>query len=365
MLPSQVMQKTIQDIKRISGYETSLWDAGAECLMASGAQAGALADMVRRFAEDSELENISERQDGETALFAIYGGSALEYVLALRGSGEGQKLAGRMGVSQIKGLMQAYGEQMDKNHFIQSLLLDKLLAVDIYNRARDLHISGEQRRVVFVVEPKDEKDELVIETMRGLYGMGARDFVTAVDDSHVILIKELEDTEDYPEILQTAKVIVDTLSMEAMTNVRVSYGTIVQSLPEVSRSYREAGMALEIGRVFYGERSVLAYNELGIGRLVHQLPKALCEMFLKEVLAGNATEMFEDEELVTVYTFFDNNLNISETARRLFIHRNTLVYRLEKIQRKTGLDVRNFEDAVTFKIAVMVEKHLKYLNAQG
>ena len=161
-----------------------------------------------------------------------------------------------------------------------------------------------------------------------------------------------------------AKVIVDTLSMEAMVNVRVAYGTIVQELKEVSRSYKEADMALEVGRVFYGERGVLAYNELGIGRLVHQLPRSLCEMFLKEVLAGNATEMFDDEELITVYAFFDNNLNISETARKLFIHRNTLVYRLEKIQRKTGLDVRVFEDALTFKIAVMVEKHLKYLNNQ-
>ena len=231
--------------------------------------------------------------------------------------------------------------------------------------------SDEEDRVVLAKKyegpDKDyvlENDNLVLETMRGLYGMGTRDFVTAVDEGHIILVKELENKEDYPEILQMAKVIVDTLSMEAMVNVRVSYGTIVQELKEVSRSYKEANMALEVGRVFYGERGVLAYNELGIGRLVHQLPRSLCEMFLKEVLAVNATEMFDDEELVTVYAFFDNNLNISETARKLFIHRNTLVYRLEKIQRKTGLDVRVFEDALTFKIAVMVEKHLKYLNNQ-
>ena len=180
----------------------------------------------------------------------------------------------------------------------------------------------------------------------------------------MILVKELGNGEDYPEVQQLAKVIVDTLSMEAMVSIRISYGTIIDELKGVSRSYKEASMALEVGRVFYGERNVLAYNELGIGRLIHQLPKSLCEMFLSEVLEGNATELFDDEELITVYTFFDNSLNISETARQLFIHRNTLVYRLEKIQKKTGLDVRVFEDALTFKIAVMVERHLKYLDAQ-
>ena len=355
MLTNQVIQKTIQDIKRGSGYEISLWGADGESMASSASEAETLKDKVKSFIEDSEMEDISERADEETALFAIYADRVLEYVMALTGTGDDRMLAGRMGVIQVVGLMKACGEQMDKDRFIQNLLLDNLLVVEIYNRARKLHIANERRRVVFIVEPKDENDNLVLETMRGLYGMGTRDFVTAVDE---------ENKGDYPEILQMAKVIVDTLSMEAMVNVRVSYGTIVQELKEVSRSYKEADMALEVGRVFYGERGVLAYNELGIGRLVHQLPRSLCEMFLKEVLAVNATEMFDDEELVTVYAFFDNNLNISETARKLFIHRNTLVYRLEKIQRKTGLDVRVFEDALTFKIAVMVEKHLKYLNNQ-
>ena len=344
MLTNQVIQKTIQDIKRVSGYEISLWGADGESMASSASESETLKDKVKSFIEDSEMEDISERADEETALFAIYADRALEYVMALTGTGDDRMLAGRMGVIQVVGLMKACGEQMDKDRFIQNLLLDNLLVVDIYNRARKLHIANERRRVVFIVEPKDENDNLVLETMRGLYGMGTRDFVTAVDEGHIILVKELENKEDYP--------------------VRVSYGTIVQELKEVSRSYKEANMALEVGRVFYGERGVLAYNELGIGRLVHQLPRSLCEMFLKEVLAVNATEMFDDEELVTVYAFFDNNLNISETARKLFIHRNTLVYRLEKIQRKTGLDVRVFEDALTFKIAVMVEKHLKYLNNQ-
>lgn len=150
--------------------------------------------------------------------------------------------------------------------------------------------------------------------------------------------------------------------MEAMVSVRIAYGTIIEELKDVSKSYKEADMALEVGRVFYADRSILAYNELGIGRLIHQLPSSLCEMFLNEVFAGNTDTQFEDEELITVYTFFNNNLNISETARQLYVHRNTLVYRLEKIQKKTGLDVRVFEDALTFKIAMMVSDHMKYIH---
>ena len=163
----------------------------------------------------------------------------------------------------------------------------------------------------------------------------------------------------YKEINDIAKTITDTLSAEAMMKVRVAYGTVVEELKDVSKSYKEAAMALDVGRIFYSERTILAYNELGIGRLIHQLPVSLCEMFLQEVFTGDAFEQFDEETLVTVYKFFDNNLNVSETARQLYIHRNTLVYRLEKIQKSTGLDVRVFDDALTFKIAMMVASHIK------
>ena len=149
--------------------------------------------------------------------------------------------------------------------------------------------------------------------MRGLYATGTRDFVTAVDEKHVILVKALENTEGYREVHQTAKVITDTLNTEAMVSVRVAYGTLIDELRDVSRSYKEASVALEVGRVFYAEKNILAYDRLGIGRLIHQLPGSLCEMFLKEVFEGDAVDLFEEDELTTVYTFFDNNLNISET----------------------------------------------------
>lgn len=364
MLPNQVIQRTIQDIKRISGLEASVWNTKGDCLAMTSVVTKMLGGRVEAFLEDSRKQGIVEELEKESGFFAVFEDDAPAYVLVVQGKGTDIAMVGQMGASQMTNLLMAYRERMDKNRFIQNLILDNMLLVDIYNQAKKMRIPNEQRRVVFLVEPKNEGENLILETMKGLFATGTRDFVTAVDETHVILVKELEDTEDYPEVLHIAKIIVDTLSMEAMVGIRISYGTIVEELKDVSRSYKEASMALEVGRVFYGEKSVLAYNELGIGRLIHQLPQSLCEMFLKEVLEGNATEMFDEEELITVYTFFDNNLNISETARQLFIHRNTLVYRLEKIQRKTGLDVRVFDDALTFKIAVMVERHLKYLNTQ-
>ncbi|MEG0109287.1 MAG: helix-turn-helix domain-containing protein, partial [Lachnospiraceae bacterium] len=181
---------------------------------------------------------------------------------------------------------------------------------------------------------------------------------------HIILIKTLLHTEGEKEILHIAHTIKDTLSAEAMVHVRVAYGSIVEELGHICQSYREAGMALEIGHIFYAQRNVLDYEKLGIGRLIYQLPVSLCDMFLGEVLKGKASDQFEEETLVTVYKFFENNLNISETARQLYIHRNTLLYKLEKIQKKTGLDVRVFEDAMIFKIALMVASYMNFLHSE-
>lgn len=357
MLSNQTIQKLIQEIKRISGFDCSIWNEKAECLAMTN---------VKTKPRQAEVEDLIERYNsqgteesaGEQSLFLLESGESL-YVLAVDGTDERAVLAGRFGISHLESLASMNRGKMDKNRFIQSLLLDNLLLVDIYNQAKKLKIPVLQRRVVFLVETKNADSSLVLETLKGIFSIGARDFATSVEEGHIILVKALEPTEDYKVIQHMADVIVDTLGMEVMVGVRVSYGTIVEELKDVSRSYKEADMALEVGRIFYSQRRVLSYRVLGIGRLIHQLPASLCEMFLDEVFEGNAMESFEEEELAAVYTFFENNLNISETARKLYVHRNTLVYRLEKIQKKTGLDVRVFEDAMTFKIALMVEKHMR------
>lgn len=357
MLSNQVIQKVLQDIKRISGMEASVWNIKGECLAMTVHQQKNLEGDVSKFAKKELPEELTK----EYGMYLVLEDELPVYVLVIIGKGKDTWMPGRFGVSQLESLIQAYKEKMDRNRFMQNLILDNLLLVDVYNQAKKMKVLVEQRRIVFLIEPKNNEENLILETLKGLYSMGTKDFVTAVDAGKVILVKALEKTQGHKEIAHIADVLLDTLNMEAMASVRISYGTVVEELKDVSRSYKEAGMALEVGRVFYAERNVLAYSELGIGRLIHQLPVSLCEMFLKEVFDGEAMERFEEEELATVYTFFDNNLNISETARQLYVHRNTLVYRLEKIQKKTGLDVRVFDDALTFKIAMMVENHIRYV----
>lgn len=362
MLPNQVLHKTVQSIHNVTGLECSVWDMQGNCLVTTREKEKELEKQIVAFVQytDSETKGSILENRG---LFLVCDEKEPVYVLALQGNPAILKVSGGLGTGQLESLISAYKERMDKNRFIQNLILDNMLLVDIYNQAKKMRIPVEQRRAVFLIEPKNEGDNLVLETMRGLYATGNKDFVTAVDEKHIILVKALELTEDYTMLNHTARVLADTLNMEAMVNVRIAFSTIVEELKDVSRSYKEAQMALEVGRVFYADKNILAYNELGIGRLIHQLPPSLCEMFLKEVFEYEGAQQFEEEELTTVFTFFDNNLNISETARQLYIHRNTLVYRLEKIQKKTGLDVRVFEDALTFKIAMMVADHMKNIES--
>ena len=270
-------------------------------------------------------------------------------------------MIGKMTVFQIQNLIVAYKERYDKDNFIKNLLLDNLLLVDIYNLAKKLHIEAEVRRIVFLIETQQEKDTNALETVRSLFAGKSRDFITAVDERNIILVKELKQNEDYEHMMKTAKVLLDTLNTEAMTRVNIAIGTIVNEIKDVSRSYKEAKMALEVGKIFYSDRNVVAYSNLGIGRLVYQLPLPMCKVFIREIFDGKSLEDFDEETIVTINKFFENNLNVSETSRQLYIHRNTLVYRLDKLQKMTNLDLRTFEDAITFKMALMVVKYMKYI----
>ncbi len=197
--------------------------------------------------------------------------------------------------------------------------------------------------------------------MRGLLGSRTKDFVTAVDEKNIIVVKELEPTDSHKELEKTAQGFYDILKEEGEEDILIAYGTVVGDIKEVSKSYKEAKLALDVGKIFFGERSIIAYSTLGIGRLIYQLPIHLCKMFIREIFEGKSPDDFDEETLATINKFFENNLNVSETSRQLYIHRNTLVYRLDKLQKSTGLDLRVFEDAITFKIALMVVRYMNYM----
>ena len=292
--------------------------------------------------------------------FKVFDEHQLEYILLAYGDSEDVYMIGKIASFQIQNLLVAYKERFDKDNFIKNLLLDNLLLVDIYNRAKKLHIDIEVRRVVFLIETNRDKDGNELEKIRGLFGGKSKDFVTAVDEKNIIVVKELAENEQYDDLRKTAEVILNLFRGDG-NGVHISYGTVINELKEVSRSYKEARMALDVGRIFFEEQNIIAYSQLGIGRLIYQLPIPLCKMFIKEIFDGKSPDEFDEEILTTINKFFENSLNVSETSRQLYIHRNTLVYRLDKLQKSTGLDLRVFEDAITFKIALMVVKYMKYM----
>ena len=293
--------------------------------------------------------------------FKIYDEQQLEYILIVGGAGENIYMIGKMAAFQIQNLLVAYKERFDKDNFIKNLLLDNLLLVDIYSRAKKLYIPVDAQRVVLIIECSAGREDNILEQMRPVFGNNNRDFITAVDENNVIIVKTLTENDEMKEIEHYTANLTEWLETEGYSESRISYGTIVQEIKEVSRSYKEAKMAMDVGKIFFDERRVIAYSELGIGRLIYQLPIPLCKMFIREIFGGKSPDDFDEETLTTISKFFENSLNVSETSRQLFIHRNTLVYRLDKLQKSTGLDLRVFEDAITFKIALMVVKYMKYM----
>lgn len=360
MISNQILQNTIEGLKVITRIDICVMDTEGKALASTISNAEDYESAVLAFVDSPADSQVVQGYQ----FFKVFDEHQLEYIILAKGDSEDVYMIGKIASFQIQNLLVAYKERYDKDNFIKNLLLDNLLLVDIYNRAKKLHIDTDVRRVVFIIETKNEKDMNALETVRGLFSTKTKDFITAVDEKNIILVKELKQNETYEDMNKTAKVILDMLNTEAMTKVHVAYGTIVNEIKDVSRSYKEAKMALDVGKIFYSNKNVVAYNRLGIGRLIYQLPIPLCQMFIKEIFEGKAPDDFDDETLSTINKFFENNLNVSETSRQLYIHRNTLVYRLDKIQKTTGLDLRVFDDAITFKIALMVVKYMKYMESK-
>jgi len=359
MISNQILQNTIDGLKNITRTDLCIIDVEGKVLAATFADA----DKYIAAAHDFVSSPAESQVVAGCQFFKVFDDHQLEYILLAYGDTDDAYMIGKIASFQVQNLLVAYKERFDKDNFIKNLLLDNLLLVDIYNRAKKLHIETEVKRVVFIVETNRDKDGNELEKIRGLFGGKSKDFVTAVDEKNIIVVKELAENEKYEDLSKTADVIINLFHGGADNGVHVAYGTIVNELKEVSRSYKEARMALDVGKIFFEEKDVIAYSQLGIGRLIYQLPIPLCKMFIKEIFDGRSPDDFDEEILTTINKFFENSLNVSETSRQLYIHRNTLVYRLDKLQKSTGLDLRVFEDAITFRIALMVVKYMKYMES--
>ena len=359
MISNQILQNTIEGLKGITRIDFCVMDTDGKSLASTFSEQENYVEEVLSFVESPADSQVVQGYQ----FFKIFDEHQLEYILLANGGSDDVYMVGKIAAFQIQNLLIAYKERFDKDNFVKNLLLDNLLLVDIYNRAKKLHIDTEVRRVIFIIETKHEKDTNALDNVRTLLGNRTRDFVTAVDETNIIVVKELEPTDGHAELEKIAENMYTLLKEDGEEDILIAYGTVVGDIKEVSKSYKEAKLALDVGKIFFSERSVIAYSALGIGRLIYQLPIPLCKMFIREIFEGKSPDDFDEETLITINKFFENNLNVSETSRQLYIHRNTLVYRLDKLQKSTGLDLRVFEDAITFKIALMVVKYMKYMES--
>ena len=363
MLSAQKLLSTLNEIKEISQLNLALFQPNGKVIVHTSELEYDMESVVGEFMDSIETEQSHDSYQ----LFKINIEHETEYVLATFGNVENGFVIGKMAASQIRTLSLSKSEEFDRNVFIQNVLLGNLLTIDIFSKAKKLHIEAKPR-VTFVIDTGSKNTDLVMEMVKNLSNLKAGDFVTTVDEHSVVLVKDISymeavmrnsiELED--ELGSIAMSLVDSIHMEAMVKVRVGYGNVVTEISDIAQSFQEAKMALQVGKVFYVEKETISYGKLGIGRLIYQLPMSLCNMFIKEVFGDKIPEVLEDEEAMsTINKFFENNLNISETARQLYVHRNTLVYRLERIEKEIGLDIRKFDDAMTFRIAVMVLAHVK------
>ena len=281
-----------------------------------------------------------------------------EYAVFCSGSDEAAKTCCLMAYIALNDAKNFYEEKHDRGTFVKNIIMDNILPGDIYIRAKELHFATDAPRAVFLVRQIGHADVATVDVLSGMFQDKQQDFVLSINETDIAVVKQITHSTTSEELEKLAQSMEDTLKNELFVKTVIGFGTVAEHLRNLADSYKEAQTAIDVGKVFDTEKSIINYENLGIGRLIYQLPTTLCEIFLSEVFKKNSIDSLDQETLFTINKFFENNLNVSETSRKLFVHRNTLVYRLEKIKKLTGLDLRQFDHAIVFKVALMVRKYL-------
>ena len=281
-----------------------------------------------------------------------------DYAVFVEGDDETASSICTMAYVALNGAKAYYEEKHDKGTFVKNIITDNILSGDIYIRAKELHFATDIPRVVFLVRQVGRSDVASVDLLQSMFPERMQDFVLSVNETDIAIVKQISPSCEKEDLIQMARHIEETMKTELFIKTVIGISTVTSHLRELADAYKEAQTSIEVGKVFDTEKTIITYENLGIGRLIYQLPTTLCEIFLSEVFKKNSIDALDQETLFTINKFFENNLNVSETSRKLFVHRNTLVYRLEKIKKLTGLDLREFDDAIIFKVALMVKKYL-------
>ncbi len=354
-MAAKIFQSLVYRIKGILECDAGIADSyGIVVASTKTGEVGNYHDSVIDFVNAGE--SYLERND--IFLMKVESQGNMDYIAYIYAPPETGRKAMELFCLSIENARMYYEEKYDKNSFIKNVLLGNILPGDISIRARELRVKDDTRRITYLIRTEKSKDIYAYNIIQSLFPNESKDFVILLDDQNTVLVKELKGKEEKDDIYRKARIIIDTLNTELMVKAFIGIGTEVERLRDISRSFKDAQTALTIGNIFETEKTIIDYNHLGIGRLIYQLPTTLCKLFLSEVFKNDLYELIDPETMITIKKFFENNLNVSETSRQLFVHRNTLVYRLDKIQKLTGMDLRVFDDAIHFKVAMMVKRYL-------
>ena len=326
-------------------------------IVVASSELGKIGESKQRIKDELVFSGGSMVYDGYTYR-AINTNNGSDSAVFVEGDDSSASKTAQMLAIALSNIKNLYDEKYDKTSFIKNIILDNILPSDIYIKSNEFHFSGDERRVVMVIKFQTPVSGSPYEKMQSIFADAGKDYVINISEQDIVIVKELEESDTNEDVEAFANEMYRTVAKEYSAKILIGISSIVDDLKGLARAYKEARISLEVGKVFDIEKAVMAYENLGIGRLIYQLPTTLCEIFLQEVFKKGSLESLDRETLMTVQCFFENNLNVSETSRKLFVHRNTLVYRLEKIRKLTGLDLREFDHAVTFKVALMVKKYL-------
>ena len=354
-MANRLFQTVIHQMKDVVGRTVGVIDDNG--IVIASSELSKVGESKQRIREELSYSGESAVFEGYTYRFLSPKGSS-EFIVFCEGEDKDADKTAQMLAISLGSIKNLYDEKYDKGSFIKNIILDNILPNDIYIKSNELHMGNDEKRAVLVAKFQGATELPPYEIIQNLITDKTKDYVINISEQDIVIVKELSPSATAESLEAEAETLLKAASSEYAAKLLIGISSIVEKLKDLARAYKEARIALEVGKVFDIERPIMSYENLGIGRLIYQLPTTLCEIFLSEVFKKGSLESLDRETLMTVQSFFENNLNVSETSRKLFVHRNTLVYRLEKIRKLTGLDLREFDHAVTFKVALMVKKYL-------
>ena len=354
-MSNRLFQPIIHQMKDVFGRTIGVIDENG--IVIASSDLTKIGESKQRIKEELSYVQESVVFEGYTYRYITSGGKN-DCIVFVEGDDATAANASHILTISLGSIKNLYDEKYDKGSFVKNIILDNILPSDIYIKSNELHFNNDEPRAVIVIKFQGATSTPPYEIVENFVADKNRDYIISISEQDIVIVKEIESNEDGESVEKFCHNMLTKVAQEHSAKILVGISSIVTNLKDLARAYKEARISLEVGKVFDIEKPVMSYENLGIGRLIYQLPTTLCEIFLQEVFKKGSLESLDRETLMTVQSFFENNLNVSETSRKLFVHRNTLVYRLEKIRKLTGLDLREFDHAVTFKVALMVKKYL-------